>query len=328
MKKENILTIKDYELFQELLLVTSSIQKIYHNLYELEICNKQNSEEYRKQISYLNISIQVEDDLYSKFDKVLAEKIYKMIYNFLSKKNSEIVRRILNILSDKFIFDEVSVIELLPDEICDSFIDSDLHELDLKVNHFITGSVEMYKILKKEALMGVLVFLQEFIDNKDCEKIKNLLIHAKYKLCLVNKNIEINLLNDEFNISNFLYTNSSVLASFLSINEQEYSALKETYYLQEVYKNIDELLKESDDNYNKEDTQLSSVLHQCFIRSYFLLMKDESIEDANYDFHKLLEDNDYLKAHFNYKISEMKIIKCFKKVKEDRVKKIVLKESK
>lgn len=320
----NILSIKEYELLKEILAVTASIQKIYNTLYQLEISNKKDSNEYQTNLDYLDMTLEVEKSLYNQINKDLAEKIYIVINRFLDKQNSEIIRRILNIISNNFIFDEIEVIDLLPDEITDSLVIDDLKDLDEEVNQFISGSVEVYKMFRKDILTASLVILKEFVNDEKFESIRKSLIRYKYNLLFKNKDVESVLLANNLDLPDTLSINSQVLAHFYSIEKQEYDSLKEHFCINGVINEIEYLLQKKDDDFKDIKGQILLILKQCLIRGYLLLMEDESIEEVSDEFHSILTDDNYMDEHYEDEKSEKLIIKSLKLAKKDKNKRLVL----
>lgn len=63
MKKYN-LTQSDYDQINSLIKLTALIDDLYIKLYELEINNKKDLEEYNKIINYLNLLLEKENEKY------------------------------------------------------------------------------------------------------------------------------------------------------------------------------------------------------------------------------------------------------------------------
>ena len=56
----------DRELINKVIELTKKILKIYNNLYELELNNQKDSLEYQNNIKYLDLLIEMENNLYPK----------------------------------------------------------------------------------------------------------------------------------------------------------------------------------------------------------------------------------------------------------------------
>ena len=79
MERQYKLSQRDYKIITEIIKITSSIDTIYRKLYNLEINNKKDSNEYKELLGYLDISLEVEKKYYNKinFNKC------KLIINYL-----------------------------------------------------------------------------------------------------------------------------------------------------------------------------------------------------------------------------------------------------
>lgn len=62
---------------QKIIEITESIKAIYNKLCELEIKNQKNSPEYKQNIDYLKIALQVEEQIYNQTNKEELKKLAK-----------------------------------------------------------------------------------------------------------------------------------------------------------------------------------------------------------------------------------------------------------
>lgn len=335
-----ILNSSDFELINNLIKTTSSLDTLYKKMYELEINDKKQTEEYQKLLDYLNISLEVEDKLYSEanlsysrciaivnfiLNKKLPDKFLNDVESIMQQDYSNrVLRRILSVLVHKILEDYENIKEMLPNEIIDLMHQIGMPNPDKVVSHAIYSSIELQKAFEKDTLNGFLVFLQEFIDGKDYRFYKNDLISAKYNTAFINKSIESEMVNNKFEIPETFYVNSRFVADITQTDLELYNLLKNLYGVKESTKQISEIIELGDMDYSNSKKAITSILRQCLMRANFLLMSDEAISDVNYEFHEFVEDKKYLDRHPHDRISEQLIVNCFKAIKKDKNKPCVL----
>lgn len=81
-----MLNSKQYQLLFELTKITESIRIIYEKLKLLEEINQKDSQEYKKNIDYLTICIEVET---SKYNEIVNPSDLEELYSYLSKQNKK-----------------------------------------------------------------------------------------------------------------------------------------------------------------------------------------------------------------------------------------------
>lgn len=339
MEKYRLQT-QDFELIEKLTKTTTSIETLYKKMYDLEINGKKETEDFKKIVDYLKIAIDVESKMYQdsslSYQRCIALADYilqdKLPDSFLDDVESimtqdysnRVLRRILNILVHKIISDYESVKEMLPTELLDLMFQLGISNPDKMVTQAIYSSIELQKAFEKDTLNGYLVFLQEFINKKDYEAFKEDLIRSKYNTSFINKIIEEDMISNNFDIPETFYLNSKFVADITQTDLKLYGLLKNSYGVKESTKQISEVIEMKDEDYNNPKSATTSILRQCLMRASFLLMSDEVISDINYEFHEFIENEKYLNRHPDDHISERLIINCFKSIKRDKSKQVVL----
>ena len=330
---------EDYELIQKLINNTTIIEKIYKRMYELEINNKKDSNDFKNNIIILNNAIKVENRLYKDANLDYKRNIallnyilnFKLPDNFLNDVESimtqdydnRVLRRIMNVLYHNVIFNNKMYKEKLPLELLNLIQSIGYSNIDLILNKSIYTYIELSKAFEKDTLNGYLVLLQEYINNNQYRKFKKDFICNKYNTSFINKIIEDNVVSDNFNIKDNYYINSRLIADLTKTNLILYKSVKNDYGIDECVKQIVKIINIKDSEYNNKKILITSLLRECMLRSTLLLLDDETILNLNSDFHDFIESEEYIRSGNNYK-SEDKIIKCFKLVKKDRSKQNVL----
>ena len=331
---------QDYEWLQKLIQTSTSIETLYKKMFDLEISGKKDTDDYKKMLEYLSISIDVEDELYNNgnlsYSKCMALVEYILndrvpdgflndIESIMTQDyNNRVLRRILNVLVNKIISDYDSIQRMLPSEITDLMEQLGMPNPEQVVSQAIYSSIELQKAFEKDTLNGFLAILQEFTCKESYRTFREDLIRTKYNTSFINKNIETDMRSNSFEIPETFYTNSRFVADLTQTNLELYKLLKDVYGTKESTNQISKVIEMGDMDYSDPKKATSSILRQCLMRSAFLLMSDEVISDVNYEFHEFVEDEKYLNRHPNDRISEQIVINCFKAIKRDRNKPSVL----
>lgn len=331
---------QDFELIDRLVKTTNSIETLYKKMYDLEISGKKDSNEYKKLLDYLKMTIEVEDKIYQDAnldylrciglaDYIIEDRLPDGFTNDVESIMSQnydnrVLRRILSILFHKVISDYNGIKEMLPNELVDLMIQLGMPNPDKIVSQAIYSSIELQKAFEKDTFSGFLTFLQEFINKKDYANFKEQLISSKYNTSFINKAIESDMISSSFDIPETFYVNSRFVADLTNTDLDLYKLLKNSYGVKESTKQISEVIEMGDMDYSDPKKATSSILRQCLMRASFLLMSDEVISDVNYEFHEFVESEKYLNRHSHDRISEQLIINCFKSIKRDRSKPSVL----
>lgn len=334
------LVSEDYKWLERIIQTTTSIETLYKKLFDLEIKGQKDTEEYKQIMDYLSIAIDVEDKVYEEanlnyykcialadhiIDDRLPEKFLNDTESIMQQDyNNRVLRRILNVLVHKVLSDYDSIREMLPNELIELMKQLGMPNPDELVSKAIYSSIELQKAFEKDTFNGFLAFLQEFINKKDYNSFKEHLIRSKYNTAFINKNIEIDMRSNKFEIPETFYANARFIADLIQVDLDLFYVLKNSYGVKESTKQISEIIEMSDLDYGDTTKATTSILRQCLMRASFFLMSDEVISDVNYEFHEFVENKKYLERHQNDHISEQLVINCFRGIKKDRNKPSVL----
>lgn len=347
MSKLYSMNEEDYELVDSIIQVTNSINTLYKKLFELEINNLKDTDEYRKYIQYLNMAIELENSYYDKLTTLQGIKILNfLVYDkfpennlsdiesiILRKTDDPIIRRILVALDyllenyQQENFEQLFKISeqdvMFKDEDLDKLPDSFVYayygltdELYLKLlrNKYVVDNVHQEEILK-----NFLVFVEEIKQDKGNSKYKNELIKVKYDISFNNKNVEQTLLDNNFNMEKPLIYSSNHYLDIVGLEKDIYNLLKDYRGFKLSVNQIDELLRIKDLDYEKEDNQLIALLRNTILRSIFLSLSDECVTHINKQYK---EEN--ISNSEQMKISKEILLKTFGKIKKDRNKQMQL----
>ena len=300
----------DFIQIDNLIKVTSYIDKIYSKLYNLEINGKKDTVEYKKLLENLNLAIQLENKQYEEYN-LNYWKCVAWHRHFLDKKapikfindmeslmqhdyNYRVVRRILGTLEKKMTLDYENLKDTLPLDMTIMLKQMGMYNNDRIFSNIIDSSLDVINSLEIDILNAYLTFLEEFVRNKEYKYLKKDLISSKYNLSFINKKIESNLISDSFEVSDTLYINSKFFADLLNLDFRTYNNLRNSNGEEKVMAQIMELLEIGDIDYNETNKVATSVLRQCLIRATLLNMGDDMVSKVNSKFCKYIADKKYL----------------------------------
>ena len=322
------LSNQDYKNIDRIIDVTNSIGSLYQKMSDLEADGKQDTEEFEKCLTYLKLAIEVEEKVYqdANLDYLKCREMAQVLKNSLfdhvqgnidSIINQEYeygnIRRILGLLNLEALKNvpEIPKVKVYSFMAMMQYIFMDSSEKEIQT------IIELEDAFEKDLLSGYLAILQEYIQNQNGE-IRQQLIHSKYYVSFIYKQIEEDMIANSFVIPSHIYVNSRYVADITSTDLDVYQNLKKNFIIKESKEQILNMLSLKDSDYKSKKNIISSFLIQCLIRSSFLFMDEDIIEEMNYSFHEYIEGKDYLKEHFKDRISEQFIVDCFKAVKKDK----------
>lgn len=314
---------KDFKVVDSLMQISLSIGSLYSKLADLEIAGKKDSDEYRKTIEYLKISIETENEVLNSVFS-LGYK-YSEIVEYLRKSKKEgklqedyesaieedmqnnFLIRILSKLNNKKTTETGYVSNFLL-EIMEKSLGISREETLRKV----IVETELKNGLKKDYLINFFIILQDFCTKKQYQNTVPCLLLSKYVLFYISPSIETDFIESEFELPEVLCSNASIVATLYSISADIYEARKNYYGMEAAIDSISEILNLD----SKNAPQLSSdaIIKMCFLCSSFMLMDDESLHNLNYEFHSKIEGDEYLEQYPNNSTNERIVIDCFKQI--------------
>ncbi len=335
------LSKQDINWLNELINITKSIESFYQMLFDLEIHNKKDTEDYKIYFKYLKQAILLENSAYQDIkltypkcnafiDYIINYKInnpadLKITNNesiVMQNYNQKAYRRIFNILDQEKITnfsDFKEATSLAPNlyKIAKALginIDNKNLSFDAYKNF------KLQKAIDTDLLNGFLLFLQENIESKQFSDTKNNLIYTKYYTAFICKSVEDDMLASNFEISKDYYTKAKAMADIYGIDLNSYTMLKEVCGTSEVIWDLCHILELHDKEFLNPTTLSSSIMMQCFLRSAFLMLNEEMLAEFNYEFHDIVDSNEYNKYHLREHIGRDFVSNCFQIIRSDRSK--------
>lgn len=314
--------VEDYVLIESFIKISYAIEGLYHKLYMLEIKNLKESNEYKRYLGYLEMSLEYEDELYKEtklnvfkcrdlinliINRYINKKMVNDLESVLSRKyENAYLRRVINKLNTIMKNDYSGMQELL---INDEFIISDSVDFDyIFLENMINDNLMNCYVER------IILLLQEKIDETSDIKVINKLIRDKYYTSFIFPNCEKKLVKDSFNIEDKIYDNTEFIIFLSGIEKKIYQEIQKEFLEKETRKIFYKtLFKESSENKSKE----KMILRECLIRALFMMMDNELIIKLNEEINNISNFNsDSIKALFN---------NCVSLNKKDQQKQFILK---
>lgn len=325
---------EDKNELNRLSILSFSILEIYKKLYELEICDMKNSEEYDKCLGYLTTLKNIENDYYKKcdFDK---NKICKWYYYI--KTSTDMKDNYLEVLASldyknivicrikekiKTILNNMNI--GCYDTSFINIISKTMTSFDNIVN-FFNGCYKLDKYLFNEVDSNYLSYLQEVIDSDNYSHLSSKLIYSKYMLSFVKEDLESSLLGNRFDIVSdnyigvFMYLD---LYNMYKKNDINIINSLSTYYAFGLIYDLS--IIEDSDYYTSVNLETSSLIYQMFIKSLLLFVDDNAIDSTKENLLKLFNNDEYNSKHSDNRISRQLVINCINDSVIDKNKKYIL----
>jgi len=323
---------EDLEKIELLIKTTTFIDKLYNKLYELEINGKKETEEYTETIKCLNTNIGYENTIYNDLTYENCIAYFKYIYSseitntFLSDRESlleqnysnRIIRRILSTLNFKILSNPIHLQEILEEKLKNYVSDLDDEDSNSIIEHSANVSIQIKNSLDKDLLNMYLSILEEFINNNNYQIFKNQLINSTYNLSFTNKEIEKNLVNNNFTIPKEIYISSTLITEINGLPQKVYEVLTDSYVLETIKEQMIAILEIGDMDYSNVMKATTSILRQCLMRAAISLLSENNLSSISSIFEEHTKSKSYLNNHSYDNISKQLITSSLQNIKNDR----------
>ena len=332
----NNFTKKELTIIENFLKSSQNIKNIYDKLEQLDINNLKKKEEYIALINKLKKEIIKENNRYKNANLTTEQKakIIELLAtspNSSKKENIDIIinqqdndlitRRVFNILINQTIPNINYTKKQMPTELLELL---NSQGLPIKDNYSFKEINDYTKIelaISKDINLTFLSILQENLNLWKYSQYKNNLLKSFYSTLFINKDIEEQLINNNFKIENNLYISSKLINDLLKSNSTIYNIITSMLVEPQLDLHITNLLKIKDSEYNYPSINIYSILTECYIRSLLTFLTKEKIQYLKKQFHHLITNQNYQKDNRN---SQETIINCFNNIKHDKSKKRII----
>lgn len=318
---DNNLEKEDIALIMQIAI---SIETLYIKLFNLEINGKKETEEYKRTIEYLKISIETENELLqNKFlnnENHIATTL-DFIKEKMSENNSDNYKNVTSQnCSDRANTRIFNKLHLMYKEkpIILQTLEKYLDESEKELLQKMLIKNELDKSIERDFINTYLFLLQQYCTESQDKEVLPYLLSVKYNLSYSISSIEDGLINSKFEVPDTLCLESSITANIFSVSEEEYKMAKDDYGTRFALSQIIRILSMDSNNYSNPKNKAELISKQCFLRAAFILMDEETLEELNYMFHNKIESKEYLSDYPNNSINEDIIAKCFRKINNDK----------
>ena len=274
----------EYKLsIEKILMISNKILVIYNNLYNLEINNQKNSLDYNKNINYLDIVLELENNFYQK----LNPKLISFYLHFLDPN------RILKNLSDyHLIINDLN--QIYPKKrIYNRLLEIQNNYLKEKYDDINYKEISLLQRTLKEDINKLFLYYEEKEFNNN-SKFKDTFTMTKYILSYLNKDIE-NSLKDNFNDFNKLILLSKSTSDLLELDDDRYQNYIVKFFIiyirQEMleYLNSNPIFLDEKIKYLHQELLLKSFLKIGIENSYIKTKIYDKILSRIFD-NKMIQD--------------------------------------
>lgn len=328
------LTVQDHLLLDEMIKYAKILEKHVNILYQLELEGKKNSEEYQKELRNIEMILEYESIKYDEA-KLDGRKALGYIKYIIEKNQFKYLafepREILFVYESDRVFKRVCTI-------LENFISSDYYFLAESVDPELTNIIEMKGIaptkgfianglkngheirtsIFNEIINNFLNLIEECIEETQSDTLKKELIKMKYNVFLYNKEFETKLLKNSFNANKINYNSIVEPDDELYPDENAKKFIVDKLCSDLANKEIMKVLFINSSACKDKDRVIKTFLGTILLRSYFVLMSDETIETLNEEFHKFIDSFVYAITNIDKNNGETEIKKAFLKVRRDK----------
>ena len=329
-------TKEELTLIESFLKSSQNIKNIYDKLEELDKNNLKNNKEYITQINRLKQEIIKENNKYKNANLTTEQKtkIIELLANNhnSSKKeninliinqqdNDLITRRVFNILVNQ----TFTNIDYTKKNISTNLLKLQ-NSYDLSINNNknckeINNYTKIQIAISNDIYLVFLNILEETLNLWKYSQYKKDLLKSFYSTLFINKNIEEQLINNNFNINDNIYISSKLINDLLKSNSTIYNIITSISVEPQLETHIQNLLNIKDYEYNYPSINIYSILTECYIKSLLTFLPNDRIQYLKKQFHYLITNHTYQKNNRN---SQEIIINCFKTIKHNQSKKRII----
>lgn len=290
------LNSRDMKNLESVINVATSIYLLYERLYKLESEGKKNTTEYMKNVDYLKLAIEVEEQQYNKYfpsqlkiravlDFLVEQYDIEYIMSIDSLYSTDnynlILRRVMGRLDDRYDFDITNLLEYMPDNLIDQ-LDAVGGDYKLLIDEeTLEGSkneIEMGSLLNNRIEQLFLINLQQNVENKQYRKMKQTLLRAKYDLIYLSSDLEIDLLYKNFSIPPIkpTFEDPSLFPDLDNGGFEDYTEYKNEVGLNICGSLISEMLDYGYNNKTVDEVAYTDLLlKQIYLKSYLPVLNEE-----------------------------------------------------
>lgn len=264
----------DSKNYKKFLTNTKLMNDINDKLANLEIAGKQESEEFNNYIRYLKMMIEIENEIFEKWD-IDFDKARILLEMSIPDETSKMLSDDIDI---ELVFDRIH-------ERCKQYYYNKLYfdllkkETDIKERQTISSVIYCYNLNAELELLS-LYYLEEEIDLTKSEKLRENLIAAKYMMMFSSTVISPWLINNQLKNNQELLFTTPFLGDVLKLNDDGYIDGDELCYSM-AEQSLIALERYTDESFCDEENIANILVLKAQFRASIYYLDDESINDLN-----------------------------------------------
>lgn len=322
---------KDKKLLDELIKISQSIYSCYEKLINLELNNKKSSDEYRKILDYITLALETEKEKYQSLnldvnkcllykEYLCSDEMHEDYYysnDFAITEQDEdykiIIRRVIINILDYITANDLSV---FPSQVFSLLENFGINNAEQILTNKYNTSVAIIQSFDKEIFFNFILMINKLFGKEKLLIYKENLLKVKYNTIFLNKDIESEMLIQNFNMNNQIF-DSDIIKKYYNINDYYYNNSKENYILEVVKTYIDDILNTPNDEYI--NSNLSLGLKYIYLNSLLYLVDDyENILTLILYFRDMVDYPGFYENRQRYSKSIINISKLFSSIKLKR----------
>ena len=298
---DSIMSKKDLEKLDSLYEISETIKNIYKKLILLDINNKKNASRYEKLLGYLKEILIIEDSIYNSLNFDFAKcnlwasyikekKLSKFksddllidgnIDNFEYRRIFYMICYIRNLKINNMV--DLSMLGIKIEHITMG----NEEEANKKLNNYISGTSKLTNAYMKDYYSTMLLFLEESINKETNKDIKAKLIERKYYISYFYKDIEKEMISNNFILPNEIYSNSKMLMSIFNLNDDFQGDL---FFSMSLVGLINSYFCIKIDNKDYVDKKTSMIIVENLLKSKIANISENYMKEFTTDLNKALD---------------------------------------
>lgn len=298
---DSTMSKKDLEKLDSLYEISGIIKNIYKKLILLDINNKKNVSRHEKLLAYLKEILIIEDSIYNSLNFDFAkcnlwasyikeQKLSKFksddllidgnIDNFKYRRIFYMICYIRNLKINNMV--DLSMLGIKIEHIT---MENE-EEANKKLNNYISGTSKLTNAYMKDYYSTMSLFLEESINKETNKDIKAKLIERKYYISYFYKNIEEEMISNNFILPNEIYSNSKMLMSIFNLNDDFQGDL---FFSMSLVGLIDSYFCIKTDNKDYVDKKTSMIIVENLLKSKIANISENYMKEFTTDLNKILD---------------------------------------
>lgn len=251
------------DIIKKLNMLYYEINNIYMEMYNFEVSSKKDDLFFLELVNLLKDKREKEKELFNEFDKVY-EGDYIDLCESLSNSVSPFNKRMVDYLNVRNTIN-ISIYEEDEEEVVSD---------KLKLVRY----AKLCDVCSKNILLIYLSFLQEYIDSKMYDYLRDKLLSFKYHNSFINHDIENYLIDFNFNIGMVNYVDLYLVADSLGLEKDVCDDIILDCYLNNILLVIEQLLSFNDKDLDDIDKMSIFVNNQCMFRASLSLLSERDYD--------------------------------------------------